>query len=246
MGSATLSAEQQEFQEYARSWLAENGPPTPPERMPITPLEVMTTGQRDYLQAWQHKCYEAGLVGADYPTEYGGGGREEHRHAGKDANRAQRGGAEEQQRARGPLRVVDLYYIAHNKRREELRVEDQVVVEVDRAKAIALAISELDESDDDESDDDTSAFPGHHREHLWFDSDGEQLASRDDDADPTGVEVHIEYRPEAGLVTFRVGDGPPVTLSGFGAPLRLKPWAYLMYEQDCVAFEQPYIEYSNE
>lgn len=76
MGSATLSAEQQEFQEYARSWLAENGPPTPPERMPITPLEVMTTGQRDYLQAWQHKCYEAGLVGADYPTEYGGGGRE--------------------------------------------------------------------------------------------------------------------------------------------------------------------------
>ena len=76
MGSATLTAEQQEFQEYARSWLAENGPPTPPERMPITPLEVMTTGQRDYLQAWQHKCYEAGLVGADYPTEYGGGGRE--------------------------------------------------------------------------------------------------------------------------------------------------------------------------
>ena len=99
---------------------------------------------------------------------------------------------------------------------------------------------------DDESDDDTSAFPGHHREHLWFDSDGEQLASRDDDADPTGVEVHIEYRPEAGLVTFRVGDGPPVTLSGFGAPLRLKPWAFLMYEEDNVAFEQPYIEYSEE
>ena len=99
---------------------------------------------------------------------------------------------------------------------------------------------------DDESDDDTSAFPGHHREHLWFDSDGEQLASRDDDADPTGVEVHIEYRPEAGLVTFRVGDGPPVDLSGFGAPLRLKPWAFLMYEEDNVAFEQPYIEYSEE
>lgn len=36
----------------------------------------MTTGQRDYLQAWQRKCYDAGLVGADYPIEYGGGGHE--------------------------------------------------------------------------------------------------------------------------------------------------------------------------
>ena len=102
---------------------------------------------------------------------------------------------------------------------------------------------------DDESDDDTSAFPGHHREHLWFDSDGERLGSSVSNPihrDPTGVEIHIEYRPEAGLVTFRVGDGPPVTLSGFGAPLRLKPWAFLMYEADGVAFEHPYIEYSND
>ena len=66
-----------EFREYARNWLAENAPPPPPERLPITAIEVMTTGQRDYLQAWQRKCYEAGLVGTDYPKEYGG-----HGHSG--------------------------------------------------------------------------------------------------------------------------------------------------------------------
>lgn len=76
MSAAVLTPEQQEFQEYARRWLAENAPPPPPERLPITAIEVMTVGQRDYLQAWQRKCYDAGLVGADYPTEYGGGGHE--------------------------------------------------------------------------------------------------------------------------------------------------------------------------
>ena len=72
-----MSNEQREFREYARRWLVENAPPPPPERLPITPIEVMTVGQRDYLQAWQHKCYEAGLVGADYPVDYGG-----HGHSG--------------------------------------------------------------------------------------------------------------------------------------------------------------------
>lgn len=66
--------EQQDFRDFARGWLAENAPPPPPERLPITPIEVMTIGQRDYLQAWQFKCYEAGLVGADYPVAYGGRG----------------------------------------------------------------------------------------------------------------------------------------------------------------------------
>ena len=76
MTKKDLSPEQKEFQEYAHRWLKENAPPPPPERLPITPIEVMTTGQRDYLQAWQKKCYEAGLVGADYPREYGGHGHE--------------------------------------------------------------------------------------------------------------------------------------------------------------------------
>lgn len=73
---STLSAAQLEFQVYARRWLAENRPPPSRERLPITPLEVMTVGQRDYLQDWQGKAHAAGLVGADYPVEYGGGGHE--------------------------------------------------------------------------------------------------------------------------------------------------------------------------
>ena len=73
---ATLTPEQREFQEYAERWLAENAPPPPPERLPITPIEVMTVGQRDYLQAWQYACWEAGLVGSDYPKAYGGHGHE--------------------------------------------------------------------------------------------------------------------------------------------------------------------------
>ncbi|MDP6979088.1 MAG: acyl-CoA dehydrogenase family protein [Myxococcota bacterium] len=69
-----LSDEQIAFQEHARSWLAENAPPPSPVRLPITPIEVMTVEQRDYLQDWQKKCYEAGLVGCDIPKAYGGGG----------------------------------------------------------------------------------------------------------------------------------------------------------------------------
>ena len=34
----------------------------------------MSEEQRRYLCAWQKKCYDAGLVGCDYPKEYGGGG----------------------------------------------------------------------------------------------------------------------------------------------------------------------------
>ncbi len=76
MSDVVLSRELQEFQEHARRWLEENAPPPPPVRLPITPIEVMTVAQRDYLQEWQRKCYAAGLIGADIPTEYGGGGNE--------------------------------------------------------------------------------------------------------------------------------------------------------------------------
>ena len=69
-----LTPEQLEYQDYARRWLAENRPPPPPVRLPITALETMLEEQRSYLHEWQSKCYHAGLVGADLPTEYGGGG----------------------------------------------------------------------------------------------------------------------------------------------------------------------------
>ncbi len=69
------SPEQAEFRQYCRKWIAENKPQKPSFRLPQSPLEVMTDEQRVYLQAWQKKCYDAGLVGCDYPKDYGGGGK---------------------------------------------------------------------------------------------------------------------------------------------------------------------------
>ena len=70
------TTEQAEFRDYCRSWLEKNRPAPPPFRMPEHAIEVMTDEQRVYLQAWQIACYEAGLVGSDYPKAYGGGGHE--------------------------------------------------------------------------------------------------------------------------------------------------------------------------
>ena len=76
MSERKLSQDESDFQQYAGDWLANNAPPPPPVRLPISPIEVMTVAQRDYLQDWQRACYEAGLVGSDVPTEYGGGGHQ--------------------------------------------------------------------------------------------------------------------------------------------------------------------------
>jgi alkylation response protein AidB-like acyl-CoA dehydrogenase len=67
--------EQAEFRRYCREWLQDNRPGDPPVRLPISPIEIMTPEQMDYLQAWQKSAYDAGLVGCDYPIEVGGGGR---------------------------------------------------------------------------------------------------------------------------------------------------------------------------
>lgn len=67
--------EQAEFRHYCRDWIADNAPPETDVRLPLSPLEIMTTDQLDYLQVWQKKAYDAGLVGCDYPAEVGGGGR---------------------------------------------------------------------------------------------------------------------------------------------------------------------------
>ncbi|MEL7546593.1 MAG: acyl-CoA dehydrogenase family protein [Pseudomonadota bacterium] len=89
MAGRDLTQEQTEYRDYVRAWLLENAPPPPPERLPITPIEVMTVGQRDYLQTWQRKCYDAGLVGADYPTAYGGQGHKGFQSiANREMNRA--------------------------------------------------------------------------------------------------------------------------------------------------------------
>ena len=69
--------EQAEFRQYCRAWLKDNNPPDTPLRLPLSPLEIMTRGQLDYLQAWQKSAYDAGLVGCDYPLQVGGGDRED-------------------------------------------------------------------------------------------------------------------------------------------------------------------------
>jgi len=71
------SPEQAEFRQYCRSWLAANRPPDPTVRLPLSALEIMTTEQLTYLQAWQKSAYDAGLVGCDYPEAVGGGGRKD-------------------------------------------------------------------------------------------------------------------------------------------------------------------------
>ncbi|MEE4659075.1 MAG: acyl-CoA dehydrogenase family protein [Halieaceae bacterium] len=67
--------EQAEFRQYCKDWLADNAPPETSIRLPLSPLEIMTKDQLHYLQDWQRKAYDAGLVGCDYPVEVGGGGR---------------------------------------------------------------------------------------------------------------------------------------------------------------------------
>jgi alkylation response protein AidB-like acyl-CoA dehydrogenase len=69
------TAEQAEFRLYCADWLQDNLPPDPPVRLPLSPLEIMTTEQLHYLQDWQKAAYDAGLVGCDYPVDCGGGGR---------------------------------------------------------------------------------------------------------------------------------------------------------------------------
>lgn len=67
--------EQAEFREYCKNWLSKNLPGKPPVRMPQSAIEIMTRDQLNYLCDWQKSAYDAGLVGCDYPNEFGGGGR---------------------------------------------------------------------------------------------------------------------------------------------------------------------------
>ncbi|MCP4210530.1 MAG: acyl-CoA dehydrogenase [Halieaceae bacterium] len=67
--------EQVEFREQCRAWLAANKPGEPGVRLPLSPLEIMTQEQLDYLQTWQKAAYDAGMIGCDYPVTVGGGGR---------------------------------------------------------------------------------------------------------------------------------------------------------------------------
>jgi alkylation response protein AidB-like acyl-CoA dehydrogenase len=67
--------EQAEFREYCRDWVSQNLPGPPPVLLPQSAIEITTPEEMEYLSAWQKSAYDAGLVGCDYPREYGGGGR---------------------------------------------------------------------------------------------------------------------------------------------------------------------------
>lgn len=81
--------EQAEFRAYCRGWLLSNVPGPSPVQLPQSAIEITTDEQMAYLRAWQKSAYDAGLVGCDYPKEYGGGGRKDcQRIANEEMQRA--------------------------------------------------------------------------------------------------------------------------------------------------------------
>ena len=72
--TAPSKVELEEYRQDIAAWLQANRPSEPDFMLPLTFMEVGTEAQFDYLCHWQRKCYEAGYVGASWPSEYGGGG----------------------------------------------------------------------------------------------------------------------------------------------------------------------------
>jgi len=99
MSAQPEQAEPQEIAEFrrdVRAWIQANRPPEPGFVMPQNFLFVETDEQFDYLRDWQRKVYEAGYLGLDWPTEYGGGG---------DVHKRQRIVTQEMNRAGAPFFV---------------------------------------------------------------------------------------------------------------------------------------------
>ncbi len=68
---------EQELKDYraeASAWFEENTPAQPDFMLPLTFMEVGTDQQFNFLRDWQNKVWEAGYLGAAWPTEYGGRG----------------------------------------------------------------------------------------------------------------------------------------------------------------------------
>lgn len=66
--------ELEEFAAEADKWFSENTPGEQDFVLPLTFMEVGTDQQFDFLVNWQRQVYEAGYLGASWPSEYGGGG----------------------------------------------------------------------------------------------------------------------------------------------------------------------------
>ncbi|MEM8773048.1 MAG: acyl-CoA dehydrogenase family protein [Pseudomonadota bacterium] len=85
--------DQKEIKDFARdadAWFAENTPRDPGFMLPLTFMEVGTDQQFEFLRDWQRKVYEAGYLGAAWPSKYGGGGlTQAHQDAATAAMRKQ-------------------------------------------------------------------------------------------------------------------------------------------------------------
>jgi alkylation response protein AidB-like acyl-CoA dehydrogenase len=75
MSQKMESSEQSEFRAHCQEWLRNNHPGRPPVKIPQGALQLSDPDALAWLQGWQKSAYEAGLVGCDYSTEVGGGGR---------------------------------------------------------------------------------------------------------------------------------------------------------------------------
>ena len=62
-----------------RAWIGCNHPGDPGWKLPQSALEVADDRQFGWLRDWLRKLYDAGWVGAVWPAEYGGGGRNSRR-----------------------------------------------------------------------------------------------------------------------------------------------------------------------
>ncbi len=85
-----------EFRRDVRAWMESNRPADPGFKLPQSFLEVESKRQFDFLRDWQRKVYEAGYLGLDWPSEYGGGG---------DTLKRQRIVSQELARVRAPFLV---------------------------------------------------------------------------------------------------------------------------------------------
>ena len=64
----------EDFAKDAEKWFTEHTPRDLNFTLPLTFMEVGTDQQFEFLQDWQRQVYEAGFLGAAWPSEYGGGG----------------------------------------------------------------------------------------------------------------------------------------------------------------------------
>ena len=87
----TDTPEQAEFRAYCIEWLSKNHPGPAPAGTPRQAgMARLSQEQFDFLQRWQKSAYDGGLVGCDYPKEYGGGGHTDcQRIANEEMQRAE-------------------------------------------------------------------------------------------------------------------------------------------------------------